>query len=192
MGKAGNNSQLKYIYKLHNEMLSRDIILVYEGEFSHEMTKSVLEIAEVCMNNFDEGTFLKRKVFSIMVECLQNISLHADEDEGTKSSIFIIGRDDEAYSIASGNFIKKNKIEPLKSILDQINDLDEAGLKAFYKELLSKAKGTKKLPPGLGLIDIARKSGQKLETGFDHVNDQLSYFSLQTKKNKYANVEVNT
>ena len=91
MGKVSNNSQLKYIYKLHNEMLSRDILLVYEGEFSQEMTKSVLEMAEVCMNNFGEGTSLKRKVFSIMVECLQNISLHADEDEGTKSSIFIIG-----------------------------------------------------------------------------------------------------
>ncbi|MCH8316938.1 MAG: hypothetical protein IIA88_00335 [Bacteroidetes bacterium] len=170
-------------------MLSRDILLVYEGEFSQEMTKSVLEMAEVCMNNFGEGTSLKRKVFSIMVECLQNISLHADEDEGTKSSIFIIGRDDGAYSIASGNFIKKNKIEPLKSILDQINDLDEAGLKALYRELLSKAKGTNKLPPGLGLIDIARKSGHKLETSFDHVNDQLSYFSLQTKKNKYSRCE---
>jgi len=184
MRKAGNNSQLKYIYKLHHEMLSRDILLVYEGEFSQEMTKSLLEIAEVSMNIFGERTSLKRKVFNIMVECLQNISLHADEDEGTKSCIFIIGRDDGSYSIASGNFIKQNKIDPLKSILDQINDLDEAGLKVLYKELLSKAKGTKKLPPGLGLIDIARKSGQKLETSFDRVNDQLSYFSLQTKKAK--------
>ncbi|MBW8050551.1 MAG: hypothetical protein FVQ77_09470 [Cytophagales bacterium] len=165
-------------------MLSRDILLVYEGEFSQEMTKSVLEMAEVSMNYFGEGTSLKRKVFNIMVECLQNISLHADEDEGTKSSIFIIGKGDKAYLIASGNFIKKNKIEQLKSVLDQINDLDESGLKALHRDMLSKAKETKKLPSGLGLIDIARKSGQKLETSFDRVNDQLSYFSLQTKKSK--------
>ena len=34
---------------------------------------------------------------------------------------------------------------------------------------------------GLGMIDIARKSGKKLDYKFDPVDDQFSFFSLNIK-----------
>lgn len=188
MSKGNTNEQLQYIYDLHNEMRSKNLLLLYEGEFSQEITRSVLEMAERNMEYFGEQENTKRKVFNIMVECLQNICKHADRRENIKypkTGIFIIGRDNGEYVISSGNFIKNSKIDSLKSRLDKINNLDKAGLKAFYQDLLRKAKRiTNKATPGLGLIDIARKSDQKLEYNFEKINDEISYFALQARKIK--------
>ncbi|MCH8316937.1 MAG: hypothetical protein IIA88_00330 [Bacteroidetes bacterium] len=169
-------------------MRSKNLLLLYEGEFSQEITRSVLEMAERNMEYFGEQENTKRKVFNIMVECLQNICRHADSKENIKyprTGIFIIGRDNGEYVISSGNFINNDKVDSLKLRLDKINNLDKAGLKAFYQDLLRKAKRiTNKATPGLGLIDIARKSGQKLEYNFEKVNDKISYFALQARKIK--------
>ncbi len=70
---------MKYIYDLHKTMLERNLILVYEGEFTQEITKSVLAMAERNMDSMGEESSIKRKVFNVMVECLQNIVKHGEE-----------------------------------------------------------------------------------------------------------------
>ncbi len=42
---------MKYIYDLHRTMLKQSLILVYEGEFTQEITKSVLAMAERNMDS---------------------------------------------------------------------------------------------------------------------------------------------
>ena len=58
---------------MHQMMLKNNVILVYEGEFTQEITKSVLAMAERNMDSVGEESGIKRKVFNVMVECLQNI-----------------------------------------------------------------------------------------------------------------------
>lgn len=189
MEKSTNTDHLKYIYELHNDMQTRHLILLYEGEFTQEITKSVLEMAERNMDHFGEESNIKRKVFNIMVECLQNISKHATSMKDLKhpkTGIFLIGKFNGSYIISSGNFIANDKVDDLNSRLEKINSLDKDGLKAIHKEFLSNAKNTKKHSPGLGLIDIARKSGQKIEYSIDTINDKISYFSLHAKRPKYV------
>jgi hypothetical protein len=43
----------------------------------------------------------------------------------------------------------------------------------------------------LGMIDMARKSGQKLDYSFTKVNDELSFFGLQVKVAKKKEEENN-
>ncbi len=64
---------------MHQMMLKNNIILVYEGEFTQEITKSVLAMAERNMDSIGEDSGIKRKVFNVMVECLQNIVKHGEE-----------------------------------------------------------------------------------------------------------------
>ena len=87
---------MKYIYDLYKTMLDKNLILVYEGEFTQDITKSVLSMAERNMDSFGEQSSVKRKVFNVMVECLQNICKHADnlEDrpQSVNNAIFMIGK----------------------------------------------------------------------------------------------------
>jgi hypothetical protein len=176
---------MKYIYELHKTMLARNLILVYEGEFTQEITKSVLAMAERNMDSMGEESSIKRKVFNVMVECLQNIVKHSDDfskqSEQKPTAIFMIGKQDSAYIITSGNPIKNEDVPHLRSKLDQINSLDKEGLKQLYKDIIKSTNLSDKGGAGLGFVDMARKSGNPLEYDFERLDDQYSFFSLRTK-----------
>lgn len=178
-----NKKYLKYIYEMHQKMLSENLYLVYEGEFSQEIVKSVLMLTERNLTYFGEQLSIKRKVFNIMVECLQNICRHCYEEENVntlKYAIFMIGMQDDHYTILSGNFMLKDHVDSLRSKLEKINALDKEGLKELYKEIMLKGKRSPKGGAGLGLIDMARRSGQKLRFNFQEVKDNVTFFSLRS------------
>ncbi|MDB5273072.1 MAG: hypothetical protein JWO58_1439 [Chitinophagaceae bacterium] len=175
---------MKYVYQLHKTMVDNSLILVYEGEFTQEITKSVLSMAERNLEYMEEESSTKKKVFNVMVECLQNICKHTDkvaEDKLWNSAIFMIAKDSEYYSIVSGNAIENSFIPALEEKLSQINSLDKEGLKNLYKEMLMNAQLSEKGGAGLGFVDIARKSGQKLDYSFEPINDHSSFFCFRTK-----------
>ncbi len=176
---------MNFIFDMHQKMLENNIILVYEGEFTQEITKSVLAMTERNMDSLGEESSIKRKVFNVMVECLQNIVKHSEEYTAGKklvnTAIFMIGKQDDAYVITSGNPVKKVNVEELGNKLDQINNLDKEGLKTFYKEIIRSGSGlTDKGGAGLGFVDMARKSGRKLEYNFYSLDDEYSFFTLKT------------
>lgn len=176
---------MKFIYEMHQMMLKNNIILVYEGEFTQEITKSVLAMAERNMDSIGEESGIKRKVFNVMVECLQNIVKHGEEliteERQINTAIFMIGKQQDSYIITTGNPIKNEHVENLKTKLDKINSLDKEGLKSLYKEIIKSGSGlTDKGGAGLGFVDMARKSGQKLEYEFESLAEGRSFFSLKT------------
>ena len=166
-------------------MLQRNLILVYEGEFTQDITKSVLMMTERNMDSAGEKSNTKRKVFNVMVECLQNIGKHADKprNDDLNHAIFMIGKkgDDQAkYLITSGNTILKSKVPALSRHLENINNRDEKELKVLYKKVIKSGTLSEKGGAGLGFIDMARKSGNKLQFHFEEVDDEYSFFVLTT------------
>lgn len=175
---------LNYIYDLHKTLSEKKIILVYEGEFTQEITKSVLMMAEKNMETQNEEVNIKKKVFNVMVESLQNICKHSEEfgieNEEFNTAIFMIGKVEETYTITSGNVIYNSSIDNLKAKLDRINSLDKEGLKELYKQALSGSELSDKGGAGLGFIDMARKSGNKLVYDFYPMTEKFSFFTLQS------------
>jgi len=176
---------MKYVYDLHKTMLANNLIIVYEGEFTQEITKSVLAMAERNMDSIGESASVKRKVFNVMVESLQNIVKHAedlneqDEDGLKNNAIFILGKQANEYIVTSGNPVKNEVVQSLSSKLDKVNALDKDGLKELYKEIIKNGELSERGGAGLGFVDMARKSGEKLQYGFDPINDEFSFFALQ-------------
>ncbi len=174
---------MNYIYDLHRTMLAQKLILVYQGEFTQESTKSILAMAERNLDTTGEDSSIRRKVFNVMVEALQNIVKHTDEmvDAETRShaAIFLIGRETKCYSIMSGNPIRKSNIPRLTATLEKINQLDKEGLKEMYKNIIKNTTISEKGGAGLGFVDMARKSGDKLEYQFPEMNAEYAFFSLK-------------
>jgi hypothetical protein len=174
---------MNFIYDLHRTMMSQKLILVYQGDFTQETTKSILAMAERNIDSSGEDSSIKRKVFNVMVESLQNIVKHSDElvDGETRShaAIFLIGREANRYTIMSGNPIRKSNIPALKEKLERINGLDKDGLKELYKEIIKNTTISEKGGAGLGFVDMARKSGEKLEFVFPEMAGDYSFFCLK-------------
>lgn len=181
---------MKLVYDFHNEMLSNKFTLVYEGEITHQITKAFTSLAENKMDSYSEDASMKKKVFHVMVECLQNLSKHAEEFEvegnqgGAGNGIFIVGRlgdDDQDYQVMTGNAVEISKVSELKALLEKINHLDKDGLKELFKKQMREGSLSEKGGAGLGLIDIARKTGEKLEYHFVEIDDKSTFFLLRTK-----------
>jgi len=181
---AANNKDIKKLHAVHDKMLKENLILVYEGEFTQKITTSLLKMIERKIEISGERSDIKRKIFNVMTESLQNICSYAKQDHeftNHNTSVFMIGRNDTDYFISTGNIIRSNDIEPLKKRLDQINELDRGGLKHLYMQMIKKDIDPDTKSTGLGLIDMAKKSGQKLKYDFKNLEGNLGFYSLQVK-----------
>ena len=93
----------------------------------------------------------------------------------------MISKNSDHYEVKTGNYIAKHKSNELKQKLDDINALDKDGLRDLYKSVLNDGELSEKGTAGLGMIDIARKSGNKLEYDFMPVDDNYDFFCLNVK-----------
>jgi hypothetical protein len=139
------------------------------------------------MESYDEKPKVKKKVFNVLVECLQNLYHHIDKDAPEElaaldsSALLMIAKNSDNYQIMTGNYMETKYVEELKSKLDLVNSMDKAELKAYYKEVLNNGTRSEKGTAGLGMIDIARKSAQKLGYHFMDVDKEMTFFSLTVK-----------
>ena len=174
---------MKYIYDLHKVMLKQSLLLVYEGEFNQEITKSVLAMAERNMDSFGEQRKVKTKVFNVMMECIQNIVRHSESYQediyGKNNAIFSLAKTDDHYFVLSGNPLFTQDVEKLEGRLKEINLMDAAALKEEYKRIIKQGKISDRGGAGLGFIDMSRKSANKIRFDFEKINDELSFFSLR-------------
>ena len=176
---------LEFVYDFYRSMKSHEIKLVYEGEVTHQITKAFIALAEAQMEEHEEALKVQRTVFHVMVECLQNISRHADECESEESlysgkGLFMVSNTREAYCVTTGNAIMNHKIEELKKMLEQVNQLKNEELKDLYMKQMKEGRISTKGGAGLGFIDIRRKTDQKLDYHFLPMTENVSFFLLTT------------
>ncbi|NJK86138.1 MAG: hypothetical protein HC906_09370, partial [Bacteroidales bacterium] len=72
-----------------------------------------------------------------------------------------------------------SKIKYLKEKIDKINSLTKDELKICIKFILNHQKLSAKGGGGLGLVDIARKTGSKLNYSFFNYNNNYYFFNLE-------------
>lgn len=175
---------IKTVLSLHEEMATNGFSLVYEGEFSHQIMKMFTSMAEKDMDKANEEKSVKRKVFHVMVECLQNMTKHSDdydEEDRIGNGLFIVGKKDDVWNVITANRINKVKIDDLRLMIDTINSMSKEELTKLYKKQIKEGVLSDKGGAGLGLIDIARKTGQQLDYQFLPLDDNDYFFLLKVK-----------
>ena len=178
-----SKKSLEFVYDFYLKMKRNNINLAYEGEITHQITKAFTSLTENNMIRDEDYSSVQKKVFHVMVECLQNISKHADNQFNYISSndgrgIFLVSKDETEYNVTTGNVVKNEKIDELKQMLEHINQLDKQELNKLYKQKIKEGRLSEKGGAGLGFIDIARKTGQKLVYSFIKIDEEKSFFVL--------------
>lgn len=177
------------IYELYQTMERENILLSFKGVVTSDLLSSVLSIMESKMDYMEESPKTKKKVFNVLVECLQNLYHHIDDEEEVgnmhrieaKSALFMIAKKDDQFVIRTGNYIDIEHAADLQMRLEQINGLDKDELKKLYQDVLNNGSMSEKGTAGLGMIDIARKSGNKLDYQFLPINEKQKFFCLNIK-----------
>lgn len=172
------------IYKLYKDFERDDNIFAFKGPVTQELLSSVYQIIESNLENGQEEGRRKKRFYHVLVECLQNVFHHSEKENNDAvnpygSVIFMIGRTKEnIYRIVTGNFIAGSNCDELKTKIDKVNNMNADELQAHYLDKLNTTQFSEKGGAGLGIIDIARKSGHKLEYSFQKVSDEYSFFTL--------------
>jgi hypothetical protein len=179
-----NNKYFKLvdqIYGIERMMVENQLLLAYKDNINEETSDQLIAMVDSKMVGFDEEKKIKKKVFNVLVECLQNVSRHAEPEKGKdhESSILLIGRNDNGFFIITGNMMSNDKTDELKTKLEQINQYNPEELRDKYKEMMNQMEFSDKGGAGLGLLDIARKSANKFEYDFRKLGDKKTYFTLK-------------
>ena len=181
-----NKGFLQFVYNFYKGMKTHEITLAYEGEINHQIMKAFTTLAQGKMSKEAETAQVQKRVYHVMVECLQNISKHAFHSDIKPESelnrgILLVIKNEAEYKITTGNVIESEHQEELNSMLSQINKLDKADLDKLYVTQLKEGEISKKGGAGLGFIDIKRKTGQKLEFHFFPVDQNYTFFLLTSR-----------
>jgi hypothetical protein len=167
--------------------------VLYAGQFSDEITDRVIQLAEFNVDSQYEEKKVKKRVSFLLAECFQNVIRHGEGSysgqEFDPSRGFFMTRNVQGfYNITSGNLIEKILVEKLKGQLEQVNKLNTEELKALYRKVITEGEMSSKGGAGLGLIDMARKSWQKLRYRFNSYDEKYELFYneiiLKSEKNE--------
>ncbi len=167
------------------DLIDGNVLLAYKGSITTELINNVLDTVESRLKDFNEPSKIRKKVYNVLVESLQNLFHHIDDlpeeysdDFESRFGILVVSKEENKYKISTGNFIRNKKISYLKDKIDIINGSTRDELKEMYKFILNHQKLSEKGGGGLGLVDIARKTGNKLKYQFVPFNDDYSFFNL--------------
>jgi len=102
-------------YKKLNE---GDILLAYKGSISSDLINNVLDAVESKLKEFNEHSKVRKKIYNVLVESLQNLYHHIDDlPEDFKDQfdprfgVLVVSKEGDRYKISTGNFIVSGKIE---------------------------------------------------------------------------------
>ena len=161
------------------------VILYYKGNIDSDVINHVLDSVEDKMVQVNEQSKLRKKVYNVLVETLQNLYHHVDkvpedfEDQTSeKFGMLVVQKVETGYKIITGNFVNADNVEKLEEKIKRINRSSHEEIKELYKFILNHQRISAKGGGGLGLVDIARKTGNKLEYAFKEYNDKHTFFYL--------------
>jgi len=172
----------------YNEVIEGDVVVHYKGAISADLITRVLEHIENELAIRNEKSKLRKKVYNVMVEALQNLFHHTGLQPDSSQiaaieknfAIFVLKKlPDGNFIVISGNFVEEQRVKFLKDRMDQINYLTLEELKILYQLILNNQEYSDKGGGGLGLIDIAKRTGHKYEYSFNNQENEYYFFTLK-------------
>ena len=168
------------IEQRYRELASSNSIFSYLGDLSDSDLNRIFGSIELLLSSSHSSKLLKKKLFNLLIEISQNLYHYSQKEElGDNNLVFIIiSEQDHTYQIITGNIIFNHEVASVRSRIEMVNSMNNEELKELYRGILDVGTVTSGNGAGLGLIDLARKSGRKLSYNFEEIDDKFSFFTL--------------
>lgn len=134
------------------------------------------------------NTTTAKRVYSLVVECLENICKHAElslSNNPEMQSHIRLEKINDKIIIVSGNTVTEKEKKNISARLDQLAPLDEAAILEKYEEVLKSELEGQDRCAGLGFISMALKSGNQMQYSFKPLSNGYLYFEIKITLNQY-------
>ena len=180
--------EFNLITDIHQRLSEKNVMLAYDGVLSKDIVSAFLnKLRQNIQGVKDVSKQEKKRFFSIVVECIQNLSKHGNvSDLNDDHFLVVVEKENNTLKISTGNLIESSKKGTIETLIDNVNAKNDSELQALYRDGVANNELSSKGEASLGLIDIARKSTDKLLYQFNKIDDQSTFFLFQTQM-KIAN-----
>jgi hypothetical protein len=168
------------MYEIYEYLKDKKIALAYLGLVSDSMTDKFISLSEHYLKNSSQLSKLKNKVPFLIAECFQNTVRHSEKKikKSGHKDFFQINAWDDGVVLSTCNLIEEKNIDALQKSLWYVNSLGKDELKKLHDEVLKNGVLSNKGGAGLGLIDMAKKSGLPLRYNFNPIENNMAEFFL--------------
>ncbi|MFO7828865.1 MAG: SiaB family protein kinase [Bacteroidales bacterium] len=172
-------------------MKKYDIIINFKGFITLEVIDDILHRLKIYLHDFVQDKLIRKRMYSLAVECLENILKHSDLSDKEHELLikypprFIVEFINDSFLIHTGNIILNDNIDDVIQRLKKLNNLEDEEINQLYKDSLSNAEISEKGGAGLGLIVMAKTTRQKINFDFEKIDDKYSYFAMQLNLKLY-------
>ncbi len=174
------NTKFQKIFSDYSSKQNGKIIVSHFGEFSQDLVNSLTISIENVLQESGDSKGITKRMFSILVEGLQNIRIHGENDEdGTQVSFLVILQNQSFYKVMFGNLILNKNIPKIEEHLYFLNNNDLRVVKQKYMEVLSDGTMSSKGGAGLGFITMKLKTKKNIHFNTEPVSDVLSCLSVE-------------
>ncbi len=177
--------EIREIFQNRQDKLEREgikVLISHFGTFSQDLVSSLCSSTEELLISSGDRRMLVKRLFSILIEGLQNIRLHGQRDNlGRQLGYLIVARSKEHYRVIMANVIDSEDHEKVESYLEEINHYPDEKLKESYLTVLSNEFLSHKGGAGLGFITTRMKSGNPLRYSFYQLGDGNMLFTFEVR-----------
>ena len=160
-------------------MSGDQIILNYNGPVTLETTEVLLEKAKNNLDSHDIKKVFKKRIFTVLDECIENILRYQAKAESAPVQPYIkLEKEGLEYRITAGNPILKSDITGLVEKLKKITDSDKEALQNMYEEQINTETDLNKNSAGLGLLIIAQKADNPIQYSLTTISETYSIIEL--------------
>jgi len=158
------------------------VLYSFEGIMEYRTIDYLLTNAVKELDYLGISLAIQKKAFRIMMESLENIQKHSGFTSGSHSfSKFALLKNQTELIFNTSNSVFNSNKPILQEKIEEINQLDLEKLKQMQEKQLKYGELSEKGGSGIGLINIAIRSNNKLDYKFETIDNETSHFNLQIK-----------
>jgi hypothetical protein len=162
-------------------------LLYHKGEITEKTSTNLLNELEKRSQEVGLSRGILKKVSHIFIESVQNLYHHSYKEAVDKYppnyGIIQIKIMHDDIIIRSANIVTEQTKRFLKKRIDQLNILTIEQITKLYKIILNETSLSEKGGGGLGLIDIIKRTKNKINYSFKPVNGNLFFYIFEAKMN---------
>lgn len=160
-------------------------VLEFKGVVTFNTISNLLPKLKENVDNLGEKVNTYKRLLTITIEVLENCYRYIENKLPLKNfqeahpAFISIRKIGDCFNVEAGNTILKEDAGIIISKLDLVNSLNDMGLRELYKKTIANGKFSDVGGAGLGFIEIAKASGEKIDYSFDEINRDVYYYRIK-------------
>lgn len=171
------------LYSLYDAFAGDRHTFLYSGQFLDAHTARLITLGEAVVGSTEADRSMRARLAFVLVEAYQNVIRHRPSSLAGSSSrgcrcLLLLRSAPGLNEVTTMNPILRSDAEDLVAELKGLGALDRDQLKTRYLETLQREGRTRRGGAGLGLIEMARRSGNVLRHSFTDIDAEHLRFTL--------------